>query len=403
MSLSHEQLSALVDTHAAIRRTRRLQPAAGPGEKVFPATYPAEGKAPPRHATESRRVAGQDVPCVLIDSVQSAANRLEEALLRAMAANRLSLPHIEVDFSDHDDLSDLGMITELAAPHRVFDAILRDSETPDGMPFRKSPIGEAVQRASTRDCSALLGLSPVSLLMGAWNSTGDGGGLGAKFARALVAEVVGYWWTPGTRPSSRIDPLGARAQVPIVGTPSDWEVTTKAGKGQKVLKPSEVNHGNIKPEIQELGGTFDYAVHSFVLSFAALRRLGFGGQTPAERATRERAARTVLAALGLVALLEGDRAGYALRSRCDLVLDPAAPAHQSGVLEIVHFDGTTAAIDLTLDEAHALFNASVSALRGTGLSWSEQPLVLRPQPRLVELVRASRKVALSDVAQSEDE
>jgi CRISPR-associated protein Csb1 len=403
MPLRYDQLVDWVDAHAAIRRIRRLQPVGGPGDKVFPATYPNEDRKPPRHATEMRRVAGQDVPCVLIDSVQSAANRLEDALLRGMAANRLSAPHIAVDFSSFEDLSDVGTITELAAPHRAFDAILRDSETADGTAFRKTPVGEAIQRASTRDCSALLAVSPVSLLMGAWNSTGDGGGLGAKFPRAVVAEIVGYGWAPGTRTSSRIDPLGARATVPIVGTTSEWQVGSSAGKSQKAVKPSEVNHGNIRPDVQELGGTFDYAVHSFVLSFAALRRLGFGGQSPADRVTRERAARTVLAALGLVALLEGDRAGYALRSRCDLVLDASAPAHQAGVLEVVHDDGTCSPVELTLDEAYRLFNESVAALAGAGLAWSTEPVRLRPQARLVDLVRASRKLALADVTSSEDD
>src|ERR1700730_13883402 len=71
---------------------------------------------------------GKDVRCVLIDSVQSQANRLEEALLTSMRAGRIAIPHITVAFKNQNtsngiDLSDLGEVTSLDAPHRVFDAI----------------------------------------------------------------------------------------------------------------------------------------------------------------------------------------------------------------------------------------------------------------------------------------
>lgn len=407
MPLSYASLSDLVSEHAAVRRTRRLQPVEGVGGKVFPATYPAADKGPPRHATEVRRVAGDNVACVLIDSVQSAANRLEEALLQAVNAGRLNLPYIAVDFSSVSGLEEIGMITDLAAPHRVFDAILRDSETADGLQFRKSTEGDAVLRATPRDASAVLALSPVSLLLGAWNSTGEGGGLGAKFPRSVVAEIVGYGWESGVRTSSRIDPLGARAGVPLSGTKSDWRVSASGQKptqkGAKQLKPSEVNHGNIRPNVDPLGGTFDYALHTFTLSFASLRRLSFGGSGPAERAKRENAARCVLASIALVALLEGDRAGYALRSRCDLVLDPTAPPHQLGTLEIVHFDGSTSPLTLSREDAIALYDTCASEAIAAGLAWRSEPFLLRPQPRLVELVQASRALALDDVSDSESD
>ena len=76
-----------IANHAAFRRVQRLQPVGGVGDKLFPPTYPpsrdAGRNAPPRHVFERRRVNGGDVWCVLIDSVQSQANRLEEALLTA--------------------------------------------------------------------------------------------------------------------------------------------------------------------------------------------------------------------------------------------------------------------------------------------------------------------------------
>jgi CRISPR-associated protein Csb1 len=70
-------LNSMVEQDAALRRRQRLQPVGGPGDKIFPPTYPGEGRnAPPRHVYERRRHNGADVWCVLVDSVQSQANRL---------------------------------------------------------------------------------------------------------------------------------------------------------------------------------------------------------------------------------------------------------------------------------------------------------------------------------------
>ena len=53
-----------------MRRVQKLQPVGGPGDKIFPPTYPGERRNdPPRHVFETRRVAGKNALCVLIDSV----------------------------------------------------------------------------------------------------------------------------------------------------------------------------------------------------------------------------------------------------------------------------------------------------------------------------------------------
>ena len=134
MAMTIERLGQAVEQNAAIRRVQKLQPAGGPGDKIFPPTYP--GERGPTHIFETRRVKGddgeeRDVRCVLIDSVQSQANRLEETVLAAIRAGEIVVPYVGVDFSKADkqaangvDLSDLGEITSLDAPHRVFDAII---------------------------------------------------------------------------------------------------------------------------------------------------------------------------------------------------------------------------------------------------------------------------------------
>ena len=84
MTVDFGVLKDAIGAGAALRRISRLQPIGGSGDTLFPPTYPGERKSDsPRHVFERRRIDGEEVWCVLIDSVQSQANRLEEALLAA--------------------------------------------------------------------------------------------------------------------------------------------------------------------------------------------------------------------------------------------------------------------------------------------------------------------------------
>jgi CRISPR-associated protein Csb1 len=89
---THLTLSALTAAVAggavAIRAVTKLMSAGGPGDKVFPPTYVREGKAETKYAMELRKVDGRDVMTVLLDSVASQANRIEEALLVSSAEER---------------------------------------------------------------------------------------------------------------------------------------------------------------------------------------------------------------------------------------------------------------------------------------------------------------------------
>ncbi|PWC35928.1 type I-U CRISPR-associated RAMP protein Csb1/Cas7u [Azospirillum sp. TSO35-2] len=436
MTLTYAALTQAVANDSAFRRRRRLQPVGGPGDKLHPPTYPGEGKnnPPPRHAFERRRIGEREVWCVLIDSVQSQANRMEEALLEAARAGRIPLPRLSVDFAAAG-LNSIGEITSLDAPHRVFDAILRDSLL-DGKPFQKSPLGERLKQATSKDATAILEASPSALLFGVWNSTGEGGGLGAKFPRAVVSEIIGIdvpvdgaaagipginirtvtisdtsqvhnaetlisriagtvpdsrtgevdVRTSARRTGSRIDPLGVLRGVEVFKGDNGWDTTEKsAGKGAKKVRPSEINHGNIAPSVVALGVTCAYAEHSAVITLAGLRRLRFGGSPE-----RDLAGRALIAALGLVALTEQDVQGYALRSRCDLVCEGPAP------LERVAFDGTVEAVTLSRDDARALYEEAYAAAVRAGFALNDRPVVLQPQDKLVHIVRESMSRALND-------
>jgi CRISPR-associated protein Csb1 len=406
MFMDVEKLSKMIAENAALRRRQRLQPIGGKGDKIFPPTYPGEGRnAPPRHVFERRRLDGKDVWCVLVDSVQSQANRLEECLLATIRADGAPIPHVVVDFSGRG-LDGINQITSLDAPHRVYDAILRDSLL-NGQPFMKSGIGERLAKANAEDASPLLEISPTALLLGAWHSTGEGGGIGAKFARCLVSEIVAIdvpvdevvnqrtgeveARTAGRRTGSRIDPLGVLRKVEVFKGEDGWDVTEAgAGKKAKKVRPSEINHGNIVPSVQPLGITCDHIEHGFVLSFAALRRLRFG--SPKRNGT----GRTLLAALGLLALAEQDARGYALRSRCDLVCEGRTS------LELVHPDGSTDEFALDRAGALTLYRNAFEAARQTGFAFPAEPIRLTPQDKLVEIVRRSQELALEG-AGGEDE
>lgn len=388
-------LANAIRQDAAVRRIRKLQPIGGVGDKLFPPTYPGTGQnAPPQHVFERRHVDGESVWTVLIDSVQSQANRLEESLLMA-AKDGLRLPYVTVDFRGAD-LEPLTEITSLEAPHRVYDAILRDSLLGNET-FMQSEHGRRLAAASPADATALLELSPAALVFGAWHSQGEGGGLGAKFARTLVSEVMGIDVpvdevanqrtgevvprSAGRRTGSRIDPLGVLRKVEVFKGAGTWDTDkTIAGKGAKQVRPSEINHGNVAPSVTPLGITCAYAEHRAVVSLAGLRRLRFGGEELTD------VAREMLLLIALIALAEQDRQGYALRSRCDLVCDGPAP------MELVHADGSTTGFEISLEELRERYDAAYDRAAASGFRF--ESLRLTPQPKLVEIVRRSRELAL---------
>ena len=402
MKLTLDILKEAVEKDAAFRRRRRLQPAGGVGDKLFPPTYPGEigRNPPPQHVFERRHIDGKEVWCVLLDSVQSQANRLEEALLEAAREKRIALPYLFVDFAGAG-FNSIGEITSLDAPHRVFDAILRDSLL-DGTPFRESEVGKSLEEATARDATAILEASPTALLFGVWNSTGEGGGIGAKFPRAIVSEIVGIdvpvedgatdartgevqMRTSARRTSSRIDPLGILRAVEIFKGEDGWDITEEgAGANAKRIRPSEIVHGNIRPSVDALGITCAYAQQIAVITLAGLRRLRFGNS-----AERDVAARALIAALGLVALVEQDAQGYALRSRCDLVCEGDGP------LEKVAFDGSVETMTLSREEAVDLYKEAYAKALDVGFTLDEKPVRLVPQDKLQAIVKDSMKLALS--------
>ncbi len=405
----------------AIRTITVLEPAGGPGDKVFPPTYVKAGRADTKYAIEKRLIDGRETFTVLLDSVASQANRMEEALLAGWRRKELHFPIVQVDFSGEPGLEDLGQITALQAPHRIADALLRDSLL-DGMPFRYTPVGEAFTDARPNHATGMYKYCPTALLFGVWDSTGPKGGLGSKFQRCMVSEVVGVDVLVGVKTASRIDPLGIekkagpvyqhkddrerwtldpeQAQKDKKGNPVTYESKGADGKGT----PASINHGNIPPSIDsEAGGvTMAHAVQTTVLSLAGLRRLHFvtdaqGQPIPADRLEHANlCARTSLAALGLAAIVYNRENGFDLRSRSLLV------PKESLKLEVVGRDGgPVRSFQLDPTGVAQLLTAANGAAKEVNLGWDREPINLKPAPKLADLIRRSR--ALSAAGEVEDE
>ncbi len=381
----HRLKKAVSEDAAAFRSRTRLQPAGGEGDKVFPPTY-----AGAVYAREERQINGVKVPCVLLDSVQAQANRLEEALQRALDAGTLTgVPVLNVDFTGLGLLDEVGRVSSLEAPHRIADAILRDS-LHEGQPFRKSDLGKSLDQASLQNATPLYKLCPTALIFGLWDSTGPKGGLGAKFQRALVSEIIGVNAQIGVKTSSRIDPLGMRAAAKVIKKP-DGSYELAGDKAKDAVSPSEVNHGNIPPDVTKPGGaggaTVDYAEQTIVLSLPALRKLRFpvDGKTTPER---DAAARTVLAALALTAATLAAESGFDLRSRC--LLWPTNVMKW----ELLETPGKVPTeFIITANDAIKLLGEAVAAAEKLGLVWQKEPVKLTPSPNLVALLKRSQDIA----------
>jgi CRISPR-associated protein Csb1 len=380
--LCEKLLSSCAGGMSALRAIVKLAPAGGDGDKVAPPTH--EGG---KYAFEERVVDGRsDVKTVLLDSVQSQANRLEDALLTAVRAGDIRIPLLQMDIGGHPT------ITSLSAPHRVHDAIFRDCKY-KGTRFRDSEIGKEMVEARAWNATGMFRLCPTALLFGTWDSQSGAGVNSAKFARALVSEIIGLDAVLGKRTSSRIDPLGIKAMPGAIYESKTEQWTLDASKAVKskdkpqLFKskgtPAEINHGNIPPTISDGGVTFREARQTAVLSFAQIRKLRFpvnGKESPEVNA----AGRAVVAALGVLALALQLKEGYQLRSRCQLI-----PVTDPEFEWIGAIAPDTIKSQIDAGTAMEAFNALYQKAKDAGLDWQEEPITLTPEEKLVKLVQMS--------------
>lgn len=410
-TLTFERLrDAVAGGAVALRSRTTLQPVGGEGDKVFPPSYSVERGADHKYAVEERQVGDQAQPVVtvLLDSVASQANRAEEALLEGWECGDLVFPVPYVDFSA-TDVTDYEKLTVLETPHRLADAIFRDSLL-DGTLFRLSDVGRAITDATPRNATALFRHSPTSLLFGMWDSTGPKGGQGSKFQRAYVSEIIGLDAKVGKKVGSRIDPLQIEKVAPqhrVFNSAKPDEVWTDDAEAAEMDKrgrpvpasrgsesgeagqPSKINHGNVVPSIDAQAGgvTISKALQTTVISFAALRRLRFRGFDRDVAAV----AHTAVAALGVAAIAYQHERDYDLRSRCLLL-----PTHPPRIELLGRSGESGEVIDLDRAAAANIVREAAAQAQVAGIGWETPGVGLVPAEKLVRLIRNSREAAATE-------
>jgi CRISPR-associated protein Csb1 len=210
-----------------------------------------------------------------------------------------------------------------------------------------------------------------------------------------VSEIVGIDAVVGKKTSSRIDPLQTRAAVKVVKSNDAWKIAD-GDKTKGAVSPSEINHGNIPPDVTDGSVTICHAEHTAVLSFPQLRRLRFPIDGKLDPKVDE-AARTVLAALALVGLTLSLERGCDLRSRC--LLFPEGPLS----FELLETPGNPTPIALDSEQAIAIYNEAVATAKKLKLPWETAPITLTPSAELISLVKKSQELAAASGAGEQED
>lgn len=346
-----------------------LQPAAGKHASVAPAKFvDRRGSV---FAFETRYIDGHAQTVVLIDTKQSMNNRGEVHTIRDLKDGHATLsqmPIMEVEYPNGQTFTDLEL------PHRFADGHLR-AATIEGQPATQHPEYKAVRNSTMANISPLVNASPISALLGVWDSTRPENQL--RLPSALSGEIIGVLADQdktgedqqSKRGGARVDPLAmsvrlAAAQIQELLdaqreelSPNNVETietqVKKAKKGDRI-SAAGLGLGGIPPQLEALGGvSCSDIIRSWVLSFASLRQLRFGGSTQ-----QDVAGRALLAALGIAIIARAEQELY-LRANCHLVESEAPTVTldkrfgEAEVLGPITVEAADALLAEALDVAHA--------------------------------------------------
>lgn len=358
-----------------------LAPAAGPEAGIAPARYKLRDD--PAYAFETRYVQNPETGrleaarTVVVDSKASALNRVENAIAGAMYDGHplLSLtPHIRVTYADRNP------VTCIELPHRAFDAHVRLGKM-DGVETVNHPAYIAARNCTAADARALLEMSPISLVLGVWDSTRKDRQV--RVRSALVGETIGVLADQSVggdridpRTSARIDPIAPSVQL------TGAEMTRLLDTQRESMSPNKVKDieddinkaktgkvsgssmvvGSIPPRLEGIGFVSCRSIlRTNVLSFSALRQLRFGLGPDGDAA-----ARALLACLALAGLArwyaEGD-----YRANCDLTEKTETTCE----LDARHGNKIPVAMP-DAEDADAMLAEAIKAAVAFGVRWQGQ-------------------------------
>lgn len=315
---------------------------------------------------------------ILIESTQSWANRLEELLDEP----EVGVAPLQVSAAGRN-------LTVNELPHRIFDALLRDSELA-GLPFRATPLGKSLTEARADNATALLENAPGTLLFGAWDSFAGAKMGAAKWPAALSGQIMGFDALQTKKAGIRIDPMniardavtGFKSESRAEGWTIDETRAAKDAKGKAVPleKASEVGHGHILATLATKGAWVSRIELRSSLSLTRLRRYHFpvaGKITP----EADGAARTYLAALGLWLMHTRLVAGLELRAGAELDATKA-----DFLLRTPLQDDT--ALPVTLESTGEALKLALAAAKVAGFQFA-LPMQFAASARLEQLIQAS--------------
>lgn len=329
-------LNALLLDHQAVAIVckQALESVEGPAGVIFPPSYP--GKTSDDGPTYNISTFADGRNICTIDSVQSQANRIEAAFLQPPYRALVRAVSVKAQLAD-GEVKDIDV---LQAPHRLADATLRFSDLREAAEeafkaFRSAPAGIAK-------------LSPMSLLLGAWDSRGTQ----SKIPRAFTSRIDAY----NVHRLQRHALYSAALTSKEIGNEENSGTLSKVGLDSAPSGPSPagvVADGGVRRDS--------------VLNLIALRQ---NCQTDLAGATPD-ALSAYLFGLGLVALTLQPEAF--LRQGCLLVA--AGP-----VEAVVRMrDGCQTVFALTADEALAYAQAAAERFGVAEL----EPITAQFQPELI--------------------
>nr|WP_242501698.1 type I-U CRISPR-associated RAMP protein Csb1/Cas7u [Bifidobacterium pseudolongum] len=377
----------------ALTEVTSLAPAAGMDGIIAPSKYntgKSAGNAP-TYVYEKRCVNGECKTTVLIDSRTSQANRLEDYIIRAIEIGHpifSKMPRIRVRYEMiPGDESSVRYFDDVQLPHRAVDAHIRIAE------FSESDKSAyvAARNSNMKDLSAMLDISPVTVMFGCWDSTRNKNQLRipASFNGEIYAVLADQTEeSPVHRAGARVDPVAAgvhftkkaanEVAVHLKGSMREEKLKEfmKDGKGATIVI------GALPPSTEEknLDGIAVRSItRTHILSFSMLRAMHFGRGVEGDEAIR------VLLAAALINAMVGSNAELHLRANCFLVeadepktvLDRRGGKHDD--LEM-----------LTLEDADELLaQAYAQAQEKAGIDWHGQIITVQGDPAVIESASAA--------------